>query len=263
MYLAIITIEIAISRNIRCFEIPVIRSSFVSKLIHSAQSRFPNSRISKDPGHSPVKQISQQFRKSIARTPDCCGLRVRRYSIFDIADSRSRGCRLGDLTDSRRVESKSSYSATRRREIEIFGKRFSTGSRYSSEIVGFFATISLVRTYPFSKYLDLATTILEIARYRFHSSRDSQIAKTTSYAARISNVENRVPRSALFATIWSFSDRLSKLLRDFFDERVDQMLRNPLISKRDCAKSNNFATKLLRNTKISKKLCCEILLFRF
>ena len=116
-------------------------------------------------------------------------------------------------------------------------------SRSRSEIVGFFATISLIRTYPFSKYLDLATTILEIARYRFHSSRDSQIAKTTSYAARISNVENRVPRSALFATIWSSSDRFSKLLRYLFDRRVAQMLRNPGISKRDPIEIAGFRYK--------------------
>ena len=116
-------------------------------------------------------------------------------------------------------------------------------SRSLSEIVGFFATISLIRTYPFATYLDLATTILEIARYRFHSSRDSQIAKTTSYAARISNVENRVPRSALSATIWSSSDRFSKLLRDLFDRRVAQMLRNPGISKRDPIEIAGFRYK--------------------
>ena len=66
--------------------------------------------------------------------PNCSGKRASWYSIFDIADSRSIGCRLGDLTDSRRVESKSSYSANRHHEIEIFGKRVSTGSRYCSEI---------------------------------------------------------------------------------------------------------------------------------
>ena len=54
-------------------------------------------------------------------------------------------------------------------------------SRSRSEIVGFFATISRICTYPFAKYLDLAMTILGIARFRFHSSRVSQIAKTTSY----------------------------------------------------------------------------------
>ena len=115
-------------------EIAVFRSTSVAILLVFDSVAFRNSRIPKDPSHSPVKQISQQFQKSIARTPDCCYYVVRRYSIARLLRENRVGCRFGDLTDSRRVESKSSYSANRRREIEIFGKRVSTGSRYSSEI---------------------------------------------------------------------------------------------------------------------------------
>ena len=89
-----------------------------------------------------VKEISQQFQKSIARTPYCCHYVVRRYSIARLLRENRVGCCFGDLTDSRRVESKSSYSANRRREIEIFRKRVSTGSRYRSEIAYYFATRS-------------------------------------------------------------------------------------------------------------------------
>ena len=97
------------------------------------------SRLSKytdfaDLGHSLVKEISQQFQKSIARTPDCCKNVVTWYSIARLLQENRVGCRLGNLTDSRRVESKSSYSANRHCEIEVFCKRVSTGSRYHSEI---------------------------------------------------------------------------------------------------------------------------------
>ena len=115
-------------------EIAVFCSTSVAILLVFDSVAFRNSRIPKDPSHSPVKQISQQFRKSIARTPYCCGLCVRRYSIARLLRENRVGCRFGDLTDSRRVESKSSYSANHRRKIEIFGKRVSTGSRYRSEI---------------------------------------------------------------------------------------------------------------------------------
>ena len=115
-------------------EIAVFRSTSVAILLVFDSVAFRNSRIPKDPSHSPVKQISQQFRKSIARTPDCCDNVVTWYSIARLLRENRVGCRFGDLTDSRRVESKSSYSANRRREIEVFGKRVSTGSRYRSEI---------------------------------------------------------------------------------------------------------------------------------
>ena len=114
--------------------IAVFCSTFVAILLDFDSVAFRNSRILKDLGHSPVKQISQQFRKSIARSPNSRGLRAGRYSIARLLRENRVGCRFGDLTDSRRVESKSSYSANHRREIEIFGKRVSTGSRYSSEI---------------------------------------------------------------------------------------------------------------------------------
>ena len=42
------------------------------------------------------------------------------------------------------MESKSSYSANRRCEIEIFGKRVSTGSQYCSEIACYFAKKSRI-----------------------------------------------------------------------------------------------------------------------
>ena len=78
--------------------------------------------------------ISQVYRpmgsNPIAPSEKCASW----YSIATLLRDNRLECRLGDLTDSRRVESKSSYSATRRREIEIFGKRVSTGSRYRSEI---------------------------------------------------------------------------------------------------------------------------------
>ena len=106
-------------------EIAVFRSTSVAILLVFDSFAFRNSRIPKDPSHSPVKQISQQFRKSIARTPDCCDSVVTRYSIARLLRENRVGCRFGDLTDSRRVESKSSYSANHRREIEIFGKRVS------------------------------------------------------------------------------------------------------------------------------------------
>ena len=53
-------------------EIAVFRSTFVAILLVFDSVAFPNSRIPQIWTHSPVKQISQQFGKSIARTPDCC-----------------------------------------------------------------------------------------------------------------------------------------------------------------------------------------------
>ena len=115
-------------------QIPVFCSTVCSGILLFRLGRVSKYQDSADQGHSIVKEISQQFRKSIARRPNCCGKCASWYSIFDIADSRSIGCRLGDLTDSRRVESKSSYSDNRHREIEIFRKRVSTGSRDRSKI---------------------------------------------------------------------------------------------------------------------------------
>ena len=115
-------------------EIAVFRSTSVAILLVFDSVAFRNSRIPKDPSHSPVKQISQQFRKSIARTLDCCRMCTSWYSIARLLRENRLECRFGDLTDSRRVESKSSYSTNRHREIEIFGKRVSTGSQYSSKI---------------------------------------------------------------------------------------------------------------------------------
>ena len=110
----------------------------------SIGSRLSKSTHFADQGHSIVKEISQQFRKSIARTPDCCDYVVRRYSIARLLRENRLGCRFSDLTDSRRVESKSSYSANRQCEIEIFRKRVSTGSRDRSETACYFATISRI-----------------------------------------------------------------------------------------------------------------------
>ena len=104
------------------------------------------------------------------------------------------------------------HKVTATMELHQINIHSNQNSLFFFQILGYFATISRTGTDPFSKYLDLATMICGITRFRFHSSRVSQIAKTTSYAARISNVENRVPQSALFATIWSSSDRFSKLL---------------------------------------------------
>ena len=124
-------------------------------------------------------------------------------------------------------------------------------SLFFFQILGYFATISRTGTDPFSKYLDFATTSCGITRFRFHSSRVSQIAKTTSYAARSSNVAIWVPRSAFSATIWSSSDRFLKLLRDFFDNRV-ALICGILV----------FRNATAPNQTISQQNCCEILRFR-
>ena len=110
------------------------------------------------------------------------------FIIFHLSLLGSSLCNHADTSNIDRRRRGSSISCCWQRQVRtakrnhtylLFHSNQKTRSR--SEIVSFFATISQIRTYPFAEYLDLATMILGIARFRYHSSRVSQIAKTTSY----------------------------------------------------------------------------------
>ena len=129
------TIQIPVFRSTVCSGILLFRSGRVSKYQDSAASG-PLDR------QRNLATISQIYRLMGSNPPNCSGKCASWYSIFGIADSRSIGCRLGDLTDSRRVESKSSYFENRRREIQVFRKRVRTNQRDRSEKANYFATRS-------------------------------------------------------------------------------------------------------------------------
>ena len=122
------TIQILVFRSTVCSGILLFRSGRVSKYQDSA-----------DQGHSidqrNLATISKIYRQKT---------KLQRKVRFVVLNRRKQriGCRLGDLTDSRRVVSKSSYSENHRREIEVFRKRVRTNLRDRSEKANYFATRS-------------------------------------------------------------------------------------------------------------------------
>ena len=57
--------------------------------------------------HLLVTRFLQQFRKSIAKSPNSCEIRASWYSVSILLRENRLKCHFGDLTDLQRVESKS------------------------------------------------------------------------------------------------------------------------------------------------------------
>ena len=108
---------------LQCYQNRSILQHFLSRNWPiSIGLRLSKSTDFADLGHSLVKEILQQFQKSIARTPDCCDNVVTWYSIAILLRENRLECHFGNLTDSQQVESKSIYSENRHCKIEIFCK---------------------------------------------------------------------------------------------------------------------------------------------